>query len=89
MNFQLNYLLFFLHFKKDFIIDENLVKFKINDKLVEKVIDFYNESPFPNYEDEDKSSISFKGDNNYLAENFKNFVGFNKDILEEIKKILQ
>ena len=70
-------------FKKDFIIDENLVKFKINDKLVEKVIDFYNESPFPNYEDDDdKSSISFKGDTNYLAENFKNFVGFNKDILE-------
>ena len=70
-------------FKKDFIIDDNLVKFKINDKLVEKVINFYNEAPFPNYEDnDDKSSISFKGDTNYLAKNFKNFIGFNKNILE-------
>jgi 2-polyprenyl-3-methyl-5-hydroxy-6-metoxy-1,4-benzoquinol methylase len=71
-------------FKKNQIsVDENLIKLKINDKTVEKVIDFYNEAPFPNYEDnDDKSSINFKGDNNYLASQFKNFIGFNKDILE-------
>ena len=71
-------------FKKNQIsVDENLIKLNINDKTVEKVIDFYNEAPFPNYEDnDDKSSINFKGDNNYLASQFKNFIGFNKDILE-------
>jgi len=71
-------------FKKNQIsVDENLIKLKINDKTVEKVIDFYNEAPFPNYEiNDDKSSINFKGDNNYLANQFKNFIGFNKDILE-------
>jgi 2-polyprenyl-3-methyl-5-hydroxy-6-metoxy-1,4-benzoquinol methylase len=64
-------------------IDDNIVKLNINDKTVEKVIDFYNYAPFPNYEDnDDKSSINQKGDNNYLAKQFKNFIGFNKDILE-------
>ena len=64
-------------------IDDNVVKLNINDTIVEKVIDFYNEAPFPNYENkDDKSSINQKGDNNYLAKQFKNFIGFNKDILE-------
>ena len=64
-------------------IDDNIVKLNINDKTVEKVINFYNEAPFPNYENkDDKSSINQKGDNNYLAKQFKNFIGFNKDILE-------
>ena len=71
-------------FKNDEIkIDDNVVKLNIDDSTVEKVIDFYNEAPFPNYEDQDdKSSINQKGDNNYLAKQFKNFIGFNKDILE-------
>jgi len=69
--------------KKEITIDDNVVKLKINDTVVEKVIDFYNEAPFPNYEDnDDKSSINQKGDNNYLARQFKNFIGFDKDILE-------
>ena len=64
-------------------IDDNVVKLNIDDRTVKKVIDFYNEAPFPNYEDnDDKSSINQKGDNNYLAKQFKNFIGFNKDILE-------
>ena len=70
-------------FKKDFIIDENLIKLKIDDAVVKTVIDFYNEAPFPNYEDnDDKSSISYKGDRNYIAEKFKKFMGFNKNVLE-------
>ena len=49
-------------------IDDNIVKLNIKDTIVEKVIDFYNEAPFPNYEDkDDKSSINQKGDKNYLA----------------------
>mgnify|MGYP001195430483 CR=1 FL=1 len=46
---------------KEIKINDNVVKLKINDTTVEKVIDFYNEAPFPNYEDnDDKSSINQK-----------------------------
>ena len=70
-------------FKKNFNATENLIQFSIEDKTVKKVIDFYNEAPFPNYEnDDDKSSINFKGQKNYLAREFKNFIGFDKDVLE-------
>ncbi len=69
--------------KKEYVIDNNIVKFNINDKTVNKIIDFYEESPFPNYEEkDDKSSISHKGDKNYLASEFKKFIGFNKSVLE-------
>ena len=69
--------------KKEYIIDDNIVKFNINDKTVNKIIDFYEESPFPNYEEkDDKSSINYKGDKNYLASEFKKFIGFNKNVLE-------
>jgi SAM-dependent methyltransferase len=70
-------------FKKKYIIKENFVQFNINDATVEKVINFYSESPFPNYEkNDDKSSINLKGDKNYLSREFKKFIGFNKDVLE-------
>ena len=70
-------------FKKKYIIKENFVQFNINDATVEKVINFYSESPFPIYEkNDDKSSINFKGDKNYLSREFKRFIGFNKDVLE-------
>ena len=70
-------------FKKKSKIDDNIIKKEIDDTTVKKVINFYNESPFPNYEDnDDKSSINQKGDNNYLARQVKDFIGFNKDILE-------
>ena len=69
--------------KKNIEVINNLIKLKIDDTTVEKVIDFYNEAPFPNYEkNDDKSSINHKGDTNYLANEFKNFIGFNKDVLE-------
>ena len=70
-------------FKKKFIINKNFIQFNIDDKTVEKVINFYSKSPFPNYEKkDDKSSINFKGDKNYLSREFKKFIGFNKDVLE-------
>ncbi len=70
-------------FKKDFKIKGNLIQFKIEDETVKKVSNFYSISPFPNYDaKDDKSSINYKGDKNYLSKNFKKFVGFNKDILE-------
>jgi len=70
-------------FNKKYTVDDNLVKLGIDDATVEKVVKFYNEAPFPNYEEQDdKSSINSKGDKNYLAREFKKFIGFNKDILE-------
>ena len=70
-------------FKKKYLVEDNLVKILINDKTVEKVIDFYTEAPFPNYEvNDDKSSINYKGEKNYLAREFKKFIGFNKNVLE-------
>ena len=69
--------------KKEIKTDDNVVRFDIDNATVEKVIDFYNEASFPNYENnDDKSSINQKGDDNYLTKQFKNFIGFNKDILE-------
>ena len=68
---------------KNFSVSENIIKFKIEDTTAKKIIDFYTEAPFPNYgNDDDKVSISHKGNNNYLAKSFKKFIGFNKDILE-------
>ncbi len=70
-------------FKKDFVINENLIQFNIEDQTAKKVVDFYTEAPFPNYENnDDKSSINFKGEANYLASQFKKFIGFNKSVLE-------
>ena len=70
-------------FKKNHLIKENLVQFNIEDKTVKKVVDFYSEAPFPNYEKyDDKSSINFKGEKNPLASEFKKFIGFDKNVLE-------
>ena len=70
-------------FKKNFIQDDNLISFYVDNIVTKKVNDFYNEAPFPHYGDyDDKSSINLKGDKNLLARNFKNYIGLNKDILE-------
>ena len=46
---------------KNFNATENLIQFSIEDKTVKKVIDFYNEAPFPNYEnDDDKIFYKFQ-----------------------------
>ena len=68
--------------KKLEIIDE-IKSSKINDAVAKKVTSFYTTKPFPNYKiDDDKISISEKGNNNYLASKFKQFVGYNKNVLE-------
>ena len=62
---------------------DGIFKFEINDNETKKVTNFYKESPFPNYKsNDDKSTILVKGNNNYLTSKFKNFIGFNKDVLE-------
>ena len=70
-------------FKKNYTIKEGIVKFEIKDLVAQKVEDFYKVAPFPNYEKEDnKYIINKKGDNNFLARNFKKFIGYNKTALE-------
>ena len=63
--------------------DDGLFSFPINDTKTKKVTDFYKETPFPNYkDDETKQSIVDKGNKNLLAQQFKKFIGHNKNVLE-------
>mgnify|MGYP001243979857 CR=1 FL=1 len=69
--------------KKDFDLNDSIYISKITDNTTKDIIRFYNVKPFPNYVNTDnKASILNKGDNNYLAKKFKQFVGFDKRILE-------
>ena len=69
--------------KKKINKEDGIFKFEINDNETKKVTNFYKESPFPNYKsNDDKSTILDKGDNNYLTSQFKNFIGYKKDVLE-------
>ena len=70
-------------FKKKYNLKNNLIHFNIADQTAKKVMDFYTEAPFPNYEDkDDKASINFKGEKNIIASEFKKFIGLNKTVLE-------
>jgi 2-polyprenyl-3-methyl-5-hydroxy-6-metoxy-1,4-benzoquinol methylase len=52
------------------------------DEVTKKVVEFYKDKPFPNYNDNDnKITILSKGDQSYLK-NLKKLVGYNKKILE-------
>ena len=56
---------------------------EIKDFETKKVTEFYKETPFPNYkEDDDKNSILKKGNKNFLASQFKQFIGYKKNLLE-------
>jgi len=70
-------------FNKKYIIKDGIVKFEISDTAAKKNIEFYSIAPFPNYtKSDDKFSILNKGDKNYLTQEFKKKIGFNKKILE-------
>ena len=62
---------------------EGIDQFELNDQVVKKISKFYTSNPFPNYKtNDDKISITQRGNNNFLASQFKKFVGYNKKILE-------
>ncbi len=62
---------------------ENIFSHKIDNKVTKDVTSFYNIKPFPNYDESDnKATILNKGNKNYLAKQFKDFVGFKKKVLE-------
>ena len=69
--------------KKKFNENNGLFSFPIDDLKTKKVTDFYKETPFPNYkDDETKQSIIDKGNKNLLAKKFKEFIGNSKNVLE-------
>ena len=51
---------------------DGILSYNINDTVTNKVVEFYKETPFPNYkDDDDKYSILNKGNANFLASQFK------------------
>ena len=70
-------------FKKKFKDENGIFTFEVKDEKTKKVTEFYDEKPFPNYKDEDnKHTILIKGDKNFLANQFKRFIGYKKNVLE-------
>ena len=71
------------YIKKPFKNKNGIFSFSIRDAETKKVTEFYKITPFPNYKDnDDKQSILEKGNKNLLAQKFKNFIGFKKNVLE-------
>ena len=69
--------------KKKFEKNGNMFSYEIENNITKSVTSFYNIKPFPNYDDSDnKATILNKGNKNYLAKQFKDFVGFKKKVLE-------
>jgi len=69
--------------KKKSICNNGILSFEIKDKRTRKVTEFYDEKPFPNYKNNDnKHTILNKGDKNFLANQFKKFIGYKKNVLE-------
>ena len=76
--------------KKNFLLKENIITFEIKNQVTKKVTDFYKDSPFPNYKIEDnKDTILTKGNKNILTSQFKKFIGYNKNVLEVIFRVLE
>ena len=68
---------------KNFNLDEEVVDFGITDPITLKVKQFYEVYPFPNYKfDDNKYTLTQMGDKNFFSKELKNFIGFNKSILE-------
>ena len=69
--------------KRNLKFKDGMFFFDVTDEKTKKVIEFYDETPFPNYKDYDnKQTILEKGNKNLLANQFKNFIGYKKNVLE-------
>ena len=69
--------------KKEYVEKDGILSFDIKDEKTKKVAEFYKEKPFPNYKDNDtKQTILEKGNKNFLADQFKKFIGYKKNVLE-------
>jgi SAM-dependent methyltransferase len=71
------------YFNKDFVVVDGIVQFPIAGKVTKEVTEFYDQAPFPNYKDnDDKASITERGNKNVLSRQLKQFLGYNKSFLE-------
>ena len=69
--------------KKEYVEKDGILSFDIKDEKTKKVAEFYKEKPYPNYKDNDtKQTILEKGNKNFLADQFKKFIGYKKNVLE-------
>ena len=60
------------YLKRDLREIDGILQTELSDQVVKKVSKFYTSNPFPNYKiNDDKISITQKGDNNFLANQFK------------------
>ena len=67
----------------NFKLLEDIKDFGIRDPITIKVKEFYEEYPFPNYKvDDNKYTLSQAGDKNSFSKKLKDFIGFDKSILE-------
>ena len=72
-----------INFKKKYKIIDGIYSFEISSLSTNLVKDFYYDKPFPSYSiDDNKYSISEKGNTNFLSKNFKKLIGHNKNVLE-------
>ncbi len=64
-------------------INNGIYDFSINHPVTSVIKKFYEDTPFPNYRfNDNKLSILEIGNKNYLMKNLKEFIGYNKKILE-------
>ena len=69
--------------KKKLVDKDGILSFEIKDEKTKKVTNFYSEQPFPNYKiNDDRQTILEKGNKNFLAHQFKKFIGYKKNVLE-------
>lgn len=69
--------------KKNYKNIDGILSFEIKDIDTKRVTNFYKETPFPHYKENDnKHTLLEKGNKNFLANQFKNFIGHKKNILE-------
>ena len=70
-------------FKKKLIFKDGIYSPLKTTEINNEVLELYSATPFPNYnEGENLYNIMQKGNNNFLAKNIKDFIGFGKNILE-------
>jgi len=67
----------------NFDLHDGIVDFNIKDPITSIVKKFYEEYPFPNYKiNDNKQTILERGDKNSFSKQLKEFIGFNKTLLE-------
>ena len=67
----------------NYTVKEGIKIFNSLNATTKKVISFYKDDPFPNYElSDNKQTILEKGNKNTFTSNLKKFIGYNKKILE-------